>query len=108
MLDSNNIMAYIDKYDLHSYYNDFYRDIMVSKNDSKFQKEWQDLMKQNKEKVGYLKDIINILVNNIDDWYIKDDTLYFSSDSLLKEYNKLHGLIYKDINLDNEISDISL
>ena len=65
-------------------------------------------MEKNNEKAGYLKEISDILVNNVDDWYIKDDTLYFSSDSLLEEYNKLHGLIYEDVNLDKEISDISL
>jgi len=108
MLNSNNVMSYVDKYDLDSYYNDFYRDIMVSKNDSKIQKEWQDLIENNNEKAGYLKEVIDILVNNTNDWYIKDDTLYFSSDSLLEKYNKLHSVIYEDIKLDNEISDISL
>lgn len=108
MLNSDNIMAYVHKYNLHSYYNSFYRDIMVSNNDGKIQKEWQDLMEKNSVKAGYLKEIIDILVNNTSSWYVKDDTLYFSSDALLEEYNKLHGLIYEDINLDNEISDISL
>lgn len=108
MLNSDNIMSYVDKYDLPSYYNNFYRDIMVSNNDSKIQKDWQDLIERNSEKAGYLKEIIDILVKNTSSWYIKDDTLYFSSDSLLEEYNELHALIYEDVNLDNEISDISL
>jgi len=108
MLNSDNIMSYVDKYDLPSYYNYFYRDIMVSNNDSKIQKEWRDLIEKNNKKAGYLKEVIDILVNNTNNWYIKDDTLYFSSDSLLEKYNELHSLIYEDINLGNEISDISL
>ena len=108
MLESDKIMSYVYKYDLHNYYNNFYRKIMVSKNDNNIQKEWQDLMDTNTEKATYLKEIIDILIDNTNSWYIEDNQLYFSSDTLLKKYNELHSLIYKDIKDNNEVSDIAL
>lgn len=107
MLDKDNIMAYVNKYDLKDYYNNFYQNNMVSKNDSTIKKEWKDLMDENTKKADYLKEIIKILVNNSNSWYVEDNQLYFSSDKLLKEYNNLHSLIYdNDINTVNE--DIAL
>lgn len=103
MLDKDNIMAYVNKYDLKDYYNNFYQNNMVSKNDSTIKKEWKDLMDENTKKADYLKEIIKILVNNSNSWYVEDNQLYFSSDKLLKEYNNLHSLIYdNDINTVNE------
>ena len=103
MLDKDNIMAYVNKYDLKDYYNNFYQNNMVSKNDSTIKKEWKDLMDENTKKADYLKEIIKILVNNSNSWYVEDNQLYFLSDNLLKEYNNLHSLIYdNDINTVNE------
>lgn len=107
MLDKENIMEYVYKYDLNFYYNNFYCNIMVSNNDSKIQENWKYLMDKNSERANYLKQIIDILVDNNKGWYIKDNNLYFSDDTILEEYNELHSLIYEDINLDKGIIDIS-
>ena len=106
MLESHNIMSYIYKYDLKLYYNNFYRDNMVSKKDSIIQKEWEDIKEKNTIKIDYLKKVLSILINNNDDWYIENDTLYFSNDKLLGEYNKLHSLIYDSVN--DEVDNASL
>ena len=105
MLDGSNIMSYVYKYDLKNYYNNFYRKNMVSKNDNVIKEEWTNLKELNSQKIGYLKEILKILIDNNEDWYIKDDNLYFSNDKILDKYNKLHSLIY-DIDNDSEINSI--
>lgn len=105
MLNSDNIMEYVYKYDLSSYYNNFYRDNMVSKNDSAIQNEWQSLKNENSEKADYIKQIIKILVDNNDLWYVENDSLYFLDDKILNEYNELHSLIYNNNEKDNSNSN---
>ena len=107
MLDSDKIMSYIKKYNLDDYYNDFYHEQMVSENDSSYQEEWTELLNINTEKIEYLEQVIDILVDNTNDWYIENNSLYFTDDKLLKEYNELHNLIYES-DEKNNLNSIAL
>lgn len=107
MLDSDRIMSYIKKYNLGDYYNDFYHEQMVSENDSSYQEEWTELLNINTEKIEYLDRVVDILVDNTNDWYIENNSLYFTDDKLLKEYNELHNLIYES-DEDNNLNNIAL
>lgn len=107
MLDSDIIMSYIKKYNLDDYYKDFYHEQMVSENDSSYQEEWTELLNINTEKIEYLEQVIDILVDNTNDWYIENNSLYFTDDKLLKEYNELHNLIYES-DEENNLNSIAL
>ena len=96
MLDSEKIMSYILKYNLDEYYNDFYRSEMISENDVDYQNEWREILNNNANKVTSLYKVINILVDNTSDWYIENNSIYFTNNKLLNEYNKLYNLIYEN------------
>ena len=105
MLNSDYIMSYVYKYKLDSYYNDFYHDNMVSSNDDVYQEEWRQLLDDNALKAGYLKRIVNILIDYSDKWYIENNNLYFTDDKILEEYNTLYELIYDD-ELNDDIPEV--
>lgn len=105
MLNSDYIMSYVYKYKLDSYYNDFYHDNMVSSNDDVYQEEWRQLLDDNALKAGYLKRIVNILIDYSDKWYIENNNLYFTDDEILEEYNTLYELIYDD-ELNDDIPEV--
>lgn len=107
MLDSDRIMSYIKKYNLDDYYCDFYRDKMVSENDSSYQVEWTELLNINTKKIEYLDRVVDILVDNTSEWYIENNNLYFTDDKLLREYNELHNLIYENDD-ENNLNSIAL
>ena len=109
MLTEEKIMSYISKYQLTDYYTNFYRQNMVSENDLIYQKRWQKLKESNTIKIKYLKEVVDILINYNNKWYIENDNIYFTDNNLLEKYNNLYELIYKEEETENtNISDLTI
>lgn len=93
MLDEDYTMERIEKQKLGKKYNDYYRELIIFEEDDETIQEWKDEIAINSEKKEYLKELIKILIDYDDSWYIEDDTLYISDDYALKRYNELYDKI---------------
>lgn len=105
LLNEDEIMKYIEKYDLHDYYIDFYRENMISKNDKIYQENWLSFKEENTIKIKYLERIIELLIDYNHTWYIEDDNLYISDDNVLNEYNSLYDKIYDEEESNEELEN---
>ena len=94
MLNSDYIMSYVYKYKLDSYYNDFYHDNMVSSNDDVYQEEWRQLLDDNALKAGYLKRVVDILIDYSDKWYIENNNLYFTNEKISNLSNPIKQIVF--------------
>ena len=94
MLKEETIMSYAEQQKLNPIYTELYRIYMISDDDNKYISEWDKINETNTKKLEYLNELLDLLVNNKNYWYIKNDTLYFDKDEVLIKYNDLHDLIY--------------
>lgn len=96
MLDEDYTMERIEKQKLGKKYNEYYRELIIFEDDDETIQEWKDEITINSEKKEYLKELIKILIDYDDSWYIEDDTLYISDDYALNRYNELYDKIYDE------------
>lgn len=96
MLDEDYTMERIEKQKLGKKYNEYYRELIIFEEDEETIQEWKDEITINSEKKEYLKELIKILIDYDDSWYIEDDTLYISDDYALNRYNELYDKIYDE------------
>ncbi len=94
MLNEDVIMSYISKYNLGYYYNELYKDLLVTSNDSLYIKDYENAKTVNEEKNKYLVELLDLLNKNKAKWYVKSDQLYIDGDAILKKYNELRNKIY--------------
>ena len=90
-LDNDTIMTYIKDEKLDSYYVDFYKELAFDEADD-YKKEQEELTKSIDEAVSAVKQaekVIDFLIKNKSEWYIEKDSIYFNSQKLVDEYNKL-------------------
>lgn len=95
MLDEKNIMDRIENQNLEEYYIEFYKERMVLEKDSEYAEEWQKLINTNNQKTEYLKQLIGVLKDKNNSWYVEDGTIYMSG-SYTDKYNELYEKIYEN------------
>lgn len=95
MLDENYTMSLIEKEGLSQKYVDFYREHMVFEDDPETAEKWLELKNKNQEKTIAVKEMITILIENEENWYIEDDTLYMNGD-LSDRYNYFYDIVFDE------------
>ena len=84
----------LDKDKVSDYYVDFYKKLMYTEQDLKYFKEVQVEMEELSGNLNLFLDkvdeILNMLQRNNDSWFIEDGQIYFESNELVDEYNKLY------------------
>ena len=84
----------LDKEKVSDYTIKFYHKIMYTKEDLKEindeKKQMEKLAKDYNDFLNKIEEIINLLDDNNDSWFIRDGQLYFSSNDLVDRYNKLY------------------
>ena len=99
MTNKNNIMKYIDKYNLPDKYVKIYENYM-------FGKEYINDLNNNKKIINKIKEeglnilntdkeVINLLKNNPDSWIIKDKKISFYSNAIMEQYDNLIKIFNK-------------
>lgn len=96
MLDENVALEYLYKYTKDSYLVDYYKTQLEFDYSKDYMDEWSNEIVDNTKDMVYVNKIVDILVNNENEWYIDDDTIYMYDDDLLKEYNKNYDLLYPE------------
>lgn len=88
--DEDNIMSYIDDKDLDKRYIDFYKNEIVNNlRKTSAEKNLMSSIDTSLTKLGYIKDAVDFLISNKNNYIIENDELKFNSTSLLNEYNKI-------------------
>lgn len=94
MFSEDTIMSYISPYDLDGYYEDYYKSMMFD----------HELMNENKESIedniDYSLTMLNayqeyftFLSDNASYWTMDEEYIYFDTDELTDEYNRLLDII---------------
>ena len=96
LLDEEEIELGFIQADIDYYHLDFYRELMILDTDGETLSSWQDYKDENEEKMGYIKEMLTILNDYPDAWFVEDYTLYFSDDDLLREYNTYYDLLVEE------------
>ena len=97
MFDEEKILSYLDKDKVSKHNYEFYKELMILPEDKETLENIKTFKENNQEKLGYVYELLDLLSNSKNSWYVKDDKLYIDSDSTLKKYNELRVRIY---NLD--------
>ena len=94
LCEEETIKNLIDKEKVSDYTIEFYNKLMYTKEDLKELKETKEEIKKTADAfskfLDKIEEILNMLDKNNDNWLIKDGQLYFTSDELVDEYNKLY------------------
>ena len=94
LCDEDTIKNLLDKEKVSDYTIKFYHKIMYTKEDLKeindVKKQMEKLAKDYNDFLNKIEEIINLLDDNNDSWFIRDGQLYFSSNDLVDRYNKLY------------------
>ena len=95
MCDKDYIEKLVTEDKVSDYYVKYYRRLMYTEEDLKkfndIKEEMESTSNNLKEFFDKIKEIFNMLKNNNDNWFIKDDKLYFTDGRLVDEYNRLYG-----------------
>ena len=98
LLNKDEIEHRFIEADIDYYHLDFYKELMILDSDEEILSEWKNYKEENNEKMEYVKGMIEILANNMEEWYVEEETLYFTNDTLLEEYNTYYYLTFDDEN----------
>lgn len=84
------VMKYIEKKDLTEYYVTYYKN-QIARNiiESKSEKELKKQIDINLSLLDKVEKVLNYLVKNAKSWNADGDTIYFETDELTNNYNKL-------------------
>lgn len=104
LLDEKEIELLFIEADIDYYYLDFYKELMILDSDEETLSGWLDYKEENNEKMEYVKGMIEILANNMDEWYVDDETLYFIDDKLLEQYNTYYYLTFDEESFYENVS----
>lgn len=96
MLNINYINNEISKYNLSEKYNKIYLDLILKDKDiTKLVQNWKLELKDNTQRMTSLRELMQILVNNLDDWSVKNGVIKFKNPDSLYRYNILYDKLYK-------------
>lgn len=93
LMGKEEILGYIDNYDLDDKYKELYKTLMLDEETEKKLEESQTQLKDSideyKESIQKIKDVLNFLKENKSGWEIQNNLVMFNSQELLSQYNKL-------------------
>lgn len=91
----DTIKDLIDKEKVDDYSYDLYLELMYTEDDlevfAKTQSEMQTISDNLNVFLNKVEEMIKMLENNSDYWYIEDGQLYFETDDLVNQYNRLYN-----------------
>ena len=94
LCDEETIKNLLDKEKVSSYTIDFYNKLMYTKEDLKELKEIKEDIQKTADSfnkfLDKIEEMLNMLDRNNDDWWIKDGQLFFTTNELVDEYNRLY------------------
>ena len=94
LCDEETIKSLLDKDKVDDYYIDIYKKLMYTEQDLKNFKETKAEMEELSKNLNIfldkIQEILNLLEKNNNNWMIENGQLYFSSDSLVNQYNTLY------------------
>ena len=94
LCDEEYIKNLLDKDKVSDYYMNFYRQLMYTESDLKYFKETKESMEELSTNINLFLDkvdeILGMLEKNNDSWFIENGQIYFSSGTLVDEYNNLY------------------
>ena len=94
MYKDYKITSYIDKDKISKHNYELYKSLMISDEDRVIIKELENNKKDNNEKYGYVKEVLDLLNKNKAYWYVKDNKLYIDGTDTLNKYNELRNKVY--------------
>lgn len=100
LLDERVIEAMFTDADIDHYYFDFYKELMILDTDQETLEAWENYKLENETKMGYIREMLNILNDHPDTWYVEYDSLYFTDNELLNQYNHYYEMTFEDENVD--------
>lgn len=93
MSDEDNIMKRIKQQNLDTYYENLYKDLMLSgvstQTFEQTKKNYEETSTKINKQLTTYEEIINLLADNKDKWSIKDDKIQFKDSDTLNKYNEL-------------------
>ena len=94
LCDEEYIKNLLDKDKVSDYYMNFYQQLMYTESDLKYFKETKESMEELSTNINLFLDkvdeILKMLEKNNDSWFIENGQIYFSSGTLVDEYNNLY------------------
>ncbi len=90
-LKQSTVLSYIEKTNVESYYVEFYKELALDGTED-FDDAEKTLEKSIDDVLALLRDcdrVFDFLIQNKGKWDIQDETLYFDSDALTIQYNRL-------------------
>lgn len=96
MLNINYINNEISKYNLSEKYNEIYLELILEDKDlTKLVQNWKLELKDNTQRMSSLRELMQILTSNPDDWIVQDGVVKFKNPDSLYRYNILYDKLYK-------------
>lgn len=103
LLEAEEIELLFFYADIDPYYFDFYKELMILDTDQEILIAWQNYKEENTEKMEYVEAMLEILVQNPEQWYVDDDFLYIIDDDLLEQYNSYYVLTFEDRDVTEKV-----
>ena len=94
MYKDYKITSYIDKDSISKHNYEFYKSLMITDEDLVTIKDLEEAKRDNQEKYGYVVEVLDLLIKNKANWYVKDDKLYIDGKDTLNKYNELRNKVY--------------
>ena len=94
MYKDYKITSYIDKDSISKHNYEFYKSLMITDEDLVTIKDLEETKRDNQEKYNYVVEVLDLLIKNKANWYVKDDKLYIDGKDTLNKYNELRNKVY--------------
>lgn len=95
MYKDYKITSYIDKDSISKHNYDFYKGLMITDEDLVTIKDLEESKRNNQEKYKYVVEVLDLLIKNKANWYVKEDKLYIDGKDTLNKYNELRNKVYE-------------
>jgi hypothetical protein len=94
MYKDYKITSYIDKDSISKHNYEFYKSLMITDEDLVTIKDLEEAKRNNQEKYNYVVEVLDLLIKNKANWYVKEDKLYIDGKDTLNKYNELRNKVY--------------
>ena len=94
MYKDYKITSYIDKDSISKHNYEFYKSLMITDEDLVTIKDLEEAKRDNQEKYNYVVEVLDLLIKNKANWYVKEDKLYIDGKDTLNKYNELRNKVY--------------
>ena len=94
MYKDYKITSYIDKDSISKHNYEFYKSLMITDEDLVTIKDLEEAKRNNQKKYNYVVEVLDLLIKNKANWYVKEDKLYIDGKDTLNKYNDLRNKVY--------------